>query len=70
MTQDPKRPFDPWGQYYEASDEARREARTWTIIQRILLVALIALGIEMAWVAANLTLDAVQRQTEAGAVEW
>jgi hypothetical protein len=47
-----------------AADWPLRAARN------ILLALLVALLVGGAWVAGNLTLDAVERQIEAGAVEW
>lgn len=38
--------------------------------RNILLALLIALLVGGAWTAGNLTLDAVERQIEAGAAEW
>jgi hypothetical protein len=38
--------------------------------RNILLALLIALLVGGAWTAGNMTLDAAQRQIEAGAVEW
>lgn len=40
------------------------------VLRGILLTGLVVFGLGVAFVAANVTMDAVQRQIDAGAVEW
>jgi hypothetical protein len=44
--------------------------RGWRIVRNIGIAACVALLAWGFWTAGNMTLDAVQRQIEAGAVEW
>lgn len=41
-----------------------------SVLRGIVLTGLVVFGLGVAFVAANVTMDAVQRQIDAGAVEW
>jgi hypothetical protein len=44
--------------------------RGWRIVRNVGIAAALALLVGGAWTAGDMTLDAVQRQIEAGAAEW